>query len=105
MVKLFVSFTRNVTAIGVLQMKLGGGRSDFCYARLSGGNNTNTLQFDYLVSDRSGTAKLDCDSVYGLDASGGKLYRRSLQPILGAVLTLPTPGSVTSLGRCDGIGC
>ena len=64
---IYLEFSSNVTVRGLLRLKLGGGREDYCYARYAHGNDTNMLTFEYFVNDGCGTARLESDSEYGLD--------------------------------------
>jgi hypothetical protein len=93
-----VTFSTNVTVRGIIRLRLNGGSSDMCYARLASGNNSNILTFDYMVTDGSGTARVECDRVEAIDLTGGQIMRRSDISEDDIDASFPRAGSVLSMG-------
>ena len=92
-----VTYSQLVTVTGIIRLILKG-ESTNCPARFYGGNNSNIIQFIYVVSYQSGVAKLDCTNVDSVDVSRGTIYRLSDNPSIVANSILPRPGVETSLG-------
>eukprot|EP01038_Epipyxis_sp_PR26KG_P005103 gene5103-7113_t len=93
-----IQFSYPVTIYGILSLRLKGANQQSCPARLLSGNNTDQLNFVYILTTQSSTSRVDCTRIDSLDLSFGSIYRKSLHPIIAAVTTLPRPGSQGSLG-------
>lgn len=82
----------NVTGTPTLALNAGNGSS----ASFSGGSGTATLQFSYTVSPGHNTSDLDYTSTSALALSGGTI--QSVATSMDAILILPSPGAIGSLG-------
>ena len=97
MVLISVHFSAAVTIQGIIKLLLKGDNTE-CKAYFYSGNNTNTLNFLYMISFQSGVSKLDCTNASAMSTKDGKIFRLSDSPIILANTGLPIPGSQESLG-------
>ena len=93
-----VHYSAPVYVLGIVTLQLQG-QSSFCRAPFYDGNGTDSLNFVYHVSGRSGVGKLDCSSASGLDTTLGTVFRNTDVPTIKANNSLPLPGSQIALGR------
>jgi LPXTG-site transpeptidase (sortase) family protein len=94
-----ITFSEPVLVTGVPQLTLETGATDRVVDYASG-TGTNVLTFNYVVQPGDTSTDLDYLSVNALALNGGTIQDAVLN---NAVLSLPTPGSVGSLGANKGI--
>ncbi len=94
-----VVFSENVTVTGTPQLTLETGTSDAA-VNYASGSGTDTLTFNYTVSSGHSASDLDYTSTSALALNGGTI-KDALN--LNANLTLPSPGTGSSLGGSKAI--
>ncbi|HIK12454.1 MAG TPA: DUF4347 domain-containing protein [Oscillatoriaceae cyanobacterium M33_DOE_052] len=87
-----VTFSEAVNITGTPTLTLNTG-ANITYAS---GSGTDTLTFNYTVATGENTADLDYSSITALALSGGTI--KNLANTDDAILTLPTPSAINSLG-------
>lgn len=90
-----VNFTEAVTVTGVPTLELETGNTDQKATYTGVGSGTSTLEFSYIVQSGDANADLDYTNTNALSLNGGSIKD---QASLDAILTLPAPGVIGSLG-------
>lgn len=93
-ITLEIVFSESVNVTGIPQLTLETGATD-AIAAYTSGSGTNTLTFTYTVAADDQTSLLDTVSNASLALNGGTISDASPN---NAVLTLPVPGALHSLG-------
>ncbi len=93
-----VGWSEPVAVTGVPQLALNSGGT----ATYSSGSGTSTLSFTYTVAAGQNSPKLDYTSTGALTLNGGSIFDIVTNPN-AAVLTLPAPGSASSIGGTKSI--
>ncbi len=87
-----VTFSEIVNVTGIPQLTLNTG----AVATYTSGSGSNILTFNYTVAAGNTTADLDYSATTALSLAGGTIKNAGNTD--DAVLTLPTPGAINSLG-------
>jgi hypothetical protein len=90
-----VTFSESVTVTGTPQLSITTGNPATTAVNYASGSGTNTLTFNYTVASGNSSADLDYASAAALALNGGTIRDTASN---NAVLTLPNPGGVGSLG-------
>ncbi len=93
-----IGWSEPVAVTGVPQLALNSGGT----ASYSTGTGTSTLGFTYIVAAGQNTPVLDYTSTTALSLNGGTIFDTVTNPD-AAVLTLPAPGSASSIGGTKSI--
>jgi hypothetical protein len=91
-----ITFSESVTVTGTPHLQLETGTTDRVVNYVSG-SGTNTLTFNYVVQSGDSTSDLDYVSTTSLALNGGTI-KDTATNTNNAVLTLPAPGALNSLG-------
>lgn len=92
-----IEFDNPVVVTGSPRLELEVG-DEYCYAYYLYGTSTKQLFFRYTAEVGHGTSHLDYKDSASLDLNGGSIKRFSTHSTTDALLTLPVPGRVHSLG-------
>ncbi|HSB57646.1 MAG TPA: hypothetical protein VLD38_07550 [Nitrosopumilaceae archaeon] len=90
-----VTFSETVFVTGTPHIQLETGATDR-FANYVSGSGTSTLTFNYVIQAGDSTPDLDYVATNSLTLNGGTIKDSTLN---NAILTLPAPGAVNSLGN------